>query len=95
MLARELRIGRPDLPRQYDDGGLVDVNNVPVGVLAELEAQLRIRILHGAGGRTDAAVIGINGHRRRPGGGVAGLSALQIAQNSSRMPSFSTRLAFR
>jgi len=37
-LAAELRIGRPDLPRQYDDGGLVDVNHVPVAVLTvELE----------------------------------------------------------
>jgi hypothetical protein len=34
-LARELRIGRPDLPRQFDDGGLVDVNHVPAQVLAE------------------------------------------------------------
>ena len=33
-LARELRIGRPDLPRAYDDGGLVDVNRVPGYVLA-------------------------------------------------------------
>ncbi len=33
-LARELCIGRPDLPRQYDDGGLVDVNHVPAIVLA-------------------------------------------------------------
>ena len=33
-LASELRIGRPDLPRQYDDGGLVDVNRVPGYVLA-------------------------------------------------------------
>ncbi|MEV0400499.1 helix-hairpin-helix domain-containing protein [Actinoallomurus sp. NPDC050550] len=33
VLARELRIGRPDLPRQYDDGGLVDVNHVPAQVL--------------------------------------------------------------
>jgi DNA uptake protein ComE-like DNA-binding protein len=32
-LARELRIGRPDLPREYDDGGLVDVNRVPSAVL--------------------------------------------------------------
>ena len=32
-LARELRIGRPDLPREYDDGGLVDVNHVPADVL--------------------------------------------------------------
>jgi hypothetical protein len=33
-LARELKIGRPDLPRGYDDGGLVDVNHVPGPVLA-------------------------------------------------------------
>lgn len=32
-LARDLRIGRPDLPRQYDDGGLIDVNGVPEHVL--------------------------------------------------------------
>ena len=32
-LAREMRIGRPDLPRDYDDGGLVDVNHVPGTVL--------------------------------------------------------------
>jgi hypothetical protein len=34
-LARELRIGRPDLLRQFNDGGLVDVNHVPNQVLAE------------------------------------------------------------
>jgi len=28
-LARDLKIGRPDLPHDYDDGGLVDVNQVP------------------------------------------------------------------
>jgi DNA uptake protein ComE-like DNA-binding protein len=33
-LARELRVGRPDLPRNYDDGGLVDVNHVGPEVLA-------------------------------------------------------------
>lgn len=32
-MARELRIGRPDLPRHYDDGGLVDVNNAPAEAL--------------------------------------------------------------
>jgi DNA uptake protein ComE-like DNA-binding protein len=32
-LARDLMIGRPDLSRQYDDGGLVDVNHVPGAVL--------------------------------------------------------------
>jgi hypothetical protein len=34
VLARELRIGRPDLPREYDDGGMIDVNYVPAEVLA-------------------------------------------------------------
>ncbi|MFB4298165.1 ComEA family DNA-binding protein [Actinomadura sp. NTSP31] len=35
-LAHELRIGRPDVPRAYDDGGLVDVNHVPVEIVAAL-----------------------------------------------------------
>lgn len=33
MLARDLKIGRPDLPREYDDGGLVDLNNAPSSAL--------------------------------------------------------------
>ena len=33
VLARDLKIGRPDLPHDYDDGGLVDVNQVPGDVL--------------------------------------------------------------
>jgi hypothetical protein len=36
VMAWELRIGRPDLPRGFDDGGLVDVNHVPPYVLASL-----------------------------------------------------------
>jgi hypothetical protein len=35
-LARRLAIGRPELDRQYDDGGLIDVNHVPLAVLAGL-----------------------------------------------------------
>ncbi|WP_375023020.1 helix-hairpin-helix domain-containing protein [Actinomadura sp. GTD37] len=35
-LARELRIGRPDVPRTYDDGGLVDVNHAPREILEAL-----------------------------------------------------------
>ena len=35
-LARELRIGRPDLPRQYEDGGILDVNHVPADAFAAL-----------------------------------------------------------
>ncbi len=40
-LARDLRIGRPDLPRQFDDGGLVDVNHVPLAVIAHLPGMTR------------------------------------------------------
>lgn len=36
MLAKRLGIGRPDLPRQYDDGGLVDLNHAPLHVLLTL-----------------------------------------------------------
>jgi hypothetical protein len=36
MLARRLGIGRPDLPRQFDDGGLVDLNHAPPWVLVTL-----------------------------------------------------------
>jgi hypothetical protein len=36
QLARELGIGRPDLDRDFDDGGLVDLNEAPAAVLASL-----------------------------------------------------------
>lgn len=36
MLAKRLGIGRPDLPRQFDDGGLVDLNHAPDHVLMSL-----------------------------------------------------------
>lgn len=35
-LADELRIGRPDLDRSFDDGGLVDANRVPAKVLRQM-----------------------------------------------------------
>ncbi|HEU5155390.1 MAG TPA: helix-hairpin-helix domain-containing protein [Streptosporangiaceae bacterium] len=35
-LANDLRIGRPELPRTYDDGGLVDVNHASAEALALL-----------------------------------------------------------
>ncbi|HEY3611029.1 MAG TPA: hypothetical protein VGL06_26275 [Pseudonocardiaceae bacterium] len=35
LLARELHIGRPDITKTYDDGGLVDLNSAPVHVLTE------------------------------------------------------------
>lgn len=36
MLAKRLGIGRPDQPRQFDDGGLVDLNHAPLQVLMSL-----------------------------------------------------------
>lgn len=41
LIARDLRVGRPDLQRNYDDGGLVDLNNAPaavIGAVCELDA---------------------------------------------------------
>jgi hypothetical protein len=35
-MARELRIGRPDLARAYDDGGLVDLGSAPPRAIADL-----------------------------------------------------------
>ncbi|QUQ66310.1 BTAD domain-containing putative transcriptional regulator [Kutzneria sp. CA-103260] len=54
-LARELCIGRPDLPRRYDDGGLVDVNSVPEHVLSSLDGfppELAVRVV------TDRDLVG-------------------------------------
>lgn len=36
LLARELRVGRPDLARDYDDGGLVELNTAPASSIAEI-----------------------------------------------------------
>lgn len=36
LLARELRIGRPDRRSRYDDGGLVDMNSAPATVIADV-----------------------------------------------------------
>jgi len=35
-LAYELRIGRPDLPRNFDDGGLIDINHASAVAIAQL-----------------------------------------------------------
>ncbi|MBD3923282.1 TIR domain-containing protein [Nocardioides cavernae] len=34
-LARSMNVGRPDVSRDYDDGGLVDVNSAPVHTLSQ------------------------------------------------------------
>ena len=58
LLARELLIGRPDLDRRFDDGGLVDVNHVPVEVLVTLPgidrslAETIVDVRDGIGGFT-------------------------------------------
>ncbi|HIW64250.1 MAG TPA: helix-hairpin-helix domain-containing protein [Candidatus Stackebrandtia excrementipullorum] len=39
--ARELRIGRPDLRRSYDDGGLMDVNAAPMVYLMTIPGMTR------------------------------------------------------
>src|SRR5690606_39982870 len=43
MLAKRLAIGRPDLPRQFDDGGLIDLNHAPEHVLTSLPGVSAIR----------------------------------------------------
>jgi hypothetical protein len=48
LLARELRIGRPDLTRNYDDGGLVDLNSAPAHAIAsvcELSSEVAEKIV--------------------------------------------------
>ena len=57
-MAWELRIGRPDLPREFDDGGLVDVNHAPAAALTELPgmtpalAERVVRVREECGGFT-------------------------------------------
>ncbi len=36
LISYELRIGRPDLPRDFDDGGLVDINHASAAAIAQL-----------------------------------------------------------
>ncbi|WP_424185465.1 hypothetical protein ACOBQX_26750 [Actinokineospora sp. G85] len=36
LMARELGIGRPDVAREYDDGGLVDLASAPASTIAQV-----------------------------------------------------------
>ena len=64
-LARDLKIGRPELPRTYDDGGLVDVNHVSAEVLVLAldwtpdEAQAVIEARENMGGFSSSAELGV------------------------------------
>lgn len=65
-LAVELCIGRPDLPRAYDDGGLIDVNHVPGPTLALLPGmtdelvQRVLNVRENQGGFVSAEEMGID-----------------------------------
>ena len=65
-MGRELGIGRPDLGRGYDDGGLVDVNSAPADVVAGICGIERVH--------ADAIVAG----RAARGGGYFNLGELLI-----------------
>lgn len=72
VLARDLRIGRPDLPRQYDDGGLIDFNHAPAEVLtaitgitpelAEHIVQIRNKVIGFSSAEELAAVAALPPH---------------------------------
>lgn len=50
LLAVELKIGRPDLGRTFNDGGLVDLNGAPAPVIAQvcgIDLSLAERIVEG------------------------------------------------
>ncbi|WP_158581346.1 BTAD domain-containing putative transcriptional regulator [Actinomadura spongiicola] len=65
-VARRLRVGRPDLPRTFDDGGLIDVNSAPEHLLASLpeldahQAKLIVlaRTAHGPLASVDDLAVG-------------------------------------
>ncbi|MDG4820601.1 BTAD domain-containing putative transcriptional regulator [Asanoa sp. WMMD1127] len=64
-MARELGIGRPDVPGHFDDGGLVDVNSAPEPVLASLPGVGALR----------ARAIAADRYRRGPFATVDDLAA--------------------
>lgn len=71
-LARELQIGRPDRNRGFDDGGLVDVNHVPLEYLVQVlgiersTAEQIVDVRDGVGGFTSvddvSVTLGLHPH---------------------------------
>jgi DNA uptake protein ComE-like DNA-binding protein len=76
-LAHEVGIGRPDVPRAYDDGGLIDINHAPPFVLALLP------------GMTSELVERIDRIRREQGPFV---SVEELAVNADLPPDLVPRL---
>jgi hypothetical protein len=77
-LANDLRIGRPELPRAYDDGGLIDVNHASAESLAQLSEL------------TPEMIQRIVRLRTEQGGFV---SAAELALHADLPPDLATRLA--
>lgn len=64
LLARELMVGRPDLVRQYDDGGLVDLASAPAATLAaycglDEDTAARIVAARGSFGSVDELIVNV------------------------------------
>ncbi|MFC5744095.1 ComEA family DNA-binding protein [Actinomadura rugatobispora] len=63
QMALEMRIGRPDLPRTYDDGGLVDINHAPASALMTIpgmtpeHAERIVALRHDLGGFSSAEEV--------------------------------------
>ncbi|HJP74850.1 MAG TPA: helix-hairpin-helix domain-containing protein [Pseudonocardiaceae bacterium] len=65
LLAQDLRVGRPDLEPEYDDGGLVDLNNAPAATIASVcgikralaTAIVELREQHGAFASVDEMLV--------------------------------------
>jgi len=77
-MALEMRIGRPDLARAYDDGGLIDVNHAPASALTQIP------------GITPELAAGIVRVRAETGGFV---SAEEVAAMTGLPPALTPRLA--
>lgn len=60
LLARDLKIGRPDLPRSFDDGGLVDLNSAPAEVVAETCGLSRATAEHLVAARPPGGFLAVN-----------------------------------
>lgn len=65
LIAQDLRVGRPDLNPEYDDGGLVDLNNAPAATIASVcgiglaaaTAIVELREKHGAFANVDEMLV--------------------------------------